>query len=165
MHVKKLLFASAFTILSFALAEASMTKNAVVYSPSRAYSCAIVKAEQGEKIVFASRSNSNSEILLETSRWARPVWSKQDSWFSITDHVDGHMTHLHIYRIDKRNAEPIVSRFWSSPNPTEYDTHWSLVEWNFKHQTARVKCEYQVYADGVPTHKWVTTFLVVTLRD
>jgi hypothetical protein len=163
MHIKTVILVPLLgVVLSFVNADEQKFS---ARSPSGNYSCVAVRLEQGMKIMFQPKVPSKSELLLETQRWANPRWSQSDNWFCIEDHIDGHITQLHIYNITAgANGQLIITRAWSSPNPTQYDSHWGLIRWDFEHAVVKVKHYYQQYDGLRPTHQWKDDRLTIPIR-
>jgi len=73
--------------------------------------------------------------------------------------------HPHIYNIKKgANGEPVITAAWSSPDPTQYDSHWTLAAWDIEHSKVKVKHYFQKYERSNPTHDWENRWLTIPLR-
>ena len=135
-------------------------------SPKKNFSFRVTKENDTQHVFFLCEATGARSEVLDTPRWCEIKWSKDEHFFCILDHMDGHTTNAIIYGLRFRvdNAQFVkIEQVFKSPWPTGDDHHWELKRWNLDEGTALLHCRFKPNSSMEPHNKWVERDVVVLI--
>ena len=92
-------------------------------------------------------------LLKENNRWIDAKWSPDSRFLAVIDHLDGHISDVHVFGVTSADAAPTL--LYHTPDLRTYDVKWEVTGWNIAQREIVLRKDVKHEGPGRITHKKV----------